>query len=154
MQSVRKLYNYYAYVVRHSNENFTKVFGVLVLMGAETDFIELRNAVDKRKYFRAETRAYILGGCRGVLYHVVQKSRRNRSGIHTQINENFRHGARMNEIRLAGGALLSLVHFLGIAVCGKEKLFVAFRIIIGNFIKYGFHKPSPNCIIRNWSNPF
>ncbi len=116
-------------VVCHSHENFSEIFGVLLLVRGKLNFVEFGHAVYKRKYLRAEEFAHVLAGCGSVLYNVVQKSRRNGRRIHTQIYEYLCNGAGMRKIRLARGAFLPLVHLLRIAVSRTQQFPVAFGIV-------------------------
>ena len=80
------------------------------------NLVELCYPLHKIVNFRAELALYIVGGSRSILYYVVQKSRRYRGRIESQIDQDFRNRARVRKIGLAGSALLVFVHFFGVAV--------------------------------------
>ena len=139
MKPVGKLDYYYAHVVSHSDENFTEVFRVLLLVGSIADFVELGNAVYESKNFVAEFFAYVVRGGVGILDYVVQEGRGYGRGVHTEVYKYFRNCAGMRKIRLARGTLLPVMHKLGIAVRGEQNASVLFGIFV-KFFKYRTHK--------------
>lgn len=111
VQSVCQLYDDDSIVFCHGKKHFSEVLRLLLLDVFELKFVKLRNSLDEIKHFVAEIFLYVIIGCGSVLDDVVQKRGHYGGFVEAQIDENFRHGARVNYIRFSGFSELPVVHF-------------------------------------------
>ena len=106
MKAVRKFYDDYSNVFRHSDHHFSDVFRLSFLFGNKFDLAEFGNAVDHCRNVIAEFFSDLFESNRGILNHVVKKRRTYSIGIHTELNNSKRRSDRMDDIRFSGGAFL------------------------------------------------
>lgn len=144
VQAVGELDDDDADVLRHRHENFAEVLRFLLLARLKDDLIQFGDARNEQKHLVAEVAADVLLGDGSILDDVVQKGSRDRRAVQSQLDEDLRHGARVDEVRLARGALLPAVRLLGVAVGADEKLSVLARVIVVDHLQNGIHRFSFN----------
>ena len=113
VQAVGELDEDDADVVDHGEHHFAEVFGLRFFAGGEIDFADLGDAFDDVGDLLAEFLADFDGGDRGVFDRIVEEAGGDGDGIHFHVGEDVADFERMDEVGLAGGAVLSGVVFLG-----------------------------------------
>ena len=143
MQPVSQLDDDDADILRHRHENLPEIFRFFLLLRLEYDLVEFGHSADKFQYFVAELPPDIFFSDGRVLDDVMQKRRRNRRGVQPQLHEDFRHGAGMNEIGLAGSALLIGMRFFRVVIRFQEQCPILIGIQLVNFFPCSVHRLSP-----------
>ena len=117
-------------ILCHGHQHFPQVLCLLLLPGGIGDLGQLGHPVDKQGHLFAKGLLDLLNRAIGVLHHIVEKSGHNGLGIHTQAHQDGRHRQGVDDVGLAGAALLVLVLLLrqavGLLNLGPVVLFAAF----------------------------
>ena len=129
VQTVGKLDNDDADILRHGDKNFAEIFRFRLFFRLEHDFIEFGYARNKLKHLVAEFAAHVLFVRLGILDDVVQQRRRNRIGVESELDQNFRYRTRVNKVRFARRAPLVTVRILGKIVCVQQHITAFVRVI-------------------------
>ena len=96
-------------VVDHRQQHLAEVLDLALLAGRERDGADLGDALDDVRDVVAERVADALDGGEGVLDHVVQEAGGDADDVELHVGEDVGDFERMDEVRLAGMADLSLV---------------------------------------------
>ncbi len=99
-------------VVDHGEEHLADVLGLRVFAVGELDLVELGDAVDDVRDLLAEAFVDLVGGDVGVFDGVVKQAGGDRGGVHLELGEHLGYFEGMDDVGLAGGALLTLVLLL------------------------------------------
>jgi len=167
VQAVRQFDDDDADIVRHRDQHFTNVFGLLFLAGGIRNSSQFGQPVHKGSNFAAEFLFNLLKRNVGILHHIMQQGSHDRFRIHSQLRHNGCDRERMNDIRLAGLTELSGMFFLCQLIChfnafhiertvaGFQSflqngalfrnllLLLGFRLLL-NFVCHGVGLPFPN----------
>ena len=141
VHAVRKLNDDDADVLRHRHQHFSEVFRLLLLARGERDLAELCDALGQVCNFLAEQLRDLVVRVRGILDDVVEQAGNDRRRIHAEFDQLARHGDRMDDVRLAGLALLLLVRFERKFVAlldQREIIFLAARRCELHEVRIGF----------------
>ena len=138
MEAIGQLDHQHAQVARHRHQHLAEVLGLPLLARGEGQLADLGHAVDQLGDLLAELAAEILLGGLGVLEDVVQQAGRHRGDVHLEADEQVGDLERVGEVRLAGGAVLTLVRGLREAVGALQHLQVGTRLILRNFLDQRF----------------
>ena len=133
VQAVGQLDDHDADVLRHCKQNLHDVFSLLLLLGKGRHLGQLCDAVHEHGNVMAEALLHILSGRGGVLDNIVQQRRAERIRIHSELQQDIRNGYRMNDIRLAGRADLSLMALRGVFICRNQLADVVLPVICQDF---------------------
>jgi hypothetical protein len=109
VQSVSEFDEHDTNVRDHGQDHFSDVFRLLLFSGEVADMRDLCEAVNKMCDLVAEITPYRIEINQRVLHDVVQKSRCDAGVVEPHISEYLGNLKRMNEVRLAGRALLPAV---------------------------------------------
>ena len=107
VQAVGELDDDHAHVGDHGEQHLADVLGLVVFAVGELDLVELGDAFDDVRDLLAEALGDLGGGDVGVFDGVVQQAGGDGGGVHLQFGEDLRDFERMDDVGLAGGALLS-----------------------------------------------
>ncbi len=122
----------HAQVARHRDQHLAEVLGLPLLARGEGELAELGDAVDEVGDLLAELALELLLGGQRVLDDVVEEPGRHRGDVHLEVDEEVGDLERMGEVRLAGGALLTLVRGLREAVGALQHPEVGARLVLRN----------------------
>ena len=143
VQPVGKFDDDHADVLRHRDEDLAEVFGLLLFLRFEDDLVELCDARNERQNAFAELAADVLLGDGRILDDVMQQRARNGIGVQSEIDQDLRNGARMNEIGLPRGALLVAVRIAREVIGMQQHVPVGTRIIFVDLHEDRFHITPP-----------
>ena len=102
-----------AHVGDHGEEHFADVLGLVVFAVGEFDFVELGDTFDDVGDLVAETLFDLFGGDVGVFDGVVEEAGSDGGGVHLELGEDQADFEGMDDVGLAGGALLAFVLLQG-----------------------------------------
>jgi hypothetical protein len=134
VEAVGELDHEHAEVARHRHQHLPKVLGLTFFTRREGELTDLRDAVDELRDLATELALEIGLGRRGVLQDVVEQPRRHRGNVHLEVDEEVGDFERMAEVRLAGGALLSLMRGGGELVSARQHVEVSARLVLRNLL--------------------
>ncbi len=113
MEPVGDLYQDHAHVVRQGEQHLAEILRLLGGVGIE-DARHLRQAVHHRSDLRTEDALHVLHRVLRVLHHVVKQRRHHRLDPQADfVDDDLRHGDRMQHVGLARTASHPLVRLLG-----------------------------------------
>ena len=127
VQPVGKLNQDDANVVDHSQHHFAQILSLLFLSRSKVNLADLGDSLNDMRDLLAEFLADVNNRDRRIFDRVVQQSGRDRHRIHLHFREDLRNSERMDQVRLARGAKLPGMIFLGIFVGFAHQ----FQIIAG-----------------------
>ena len=96
-------------VLGHRQQHLADVLGLLLLVAVGAELGQLGDAVDELGDLGAEPLLDVGQAVLGVLGDVVEERRLDRHGIEPELGQDLGRGDGMGDVRLAGGAALSLV---------------------------------------------
>ena len=109
VQPVRQLDDDHTDILRHRQQHLADILRLLFLLGGKRHLAELCHAIHKVGDGLAEFRGDILKGFVRILHHIMQERGDYRFLIHPHLREDTRHADRVDDIGLAGIAVLPLV---------------------------------------------
>ena len=109
VQPVGELDDYYANVGHHRQQHLADVLRLVLFAVGELDLVELGDAFDDVRDLVAKALGYFWACDIRVLHCIMQQPRGNRGGIHLHLGQHLRDFQRMNDVRLARGALLAVM---------------------------------------------
>ena len=109
VQAVGELDQDDADVIDHGQQHLAKILGLPLFARRELDGAELGDPLDDVRDVGAEELLDALDGCLRVLDDVVEQSGGDRHDVELHVGEEIGHLERVDEVRLAGMADLSLV---------------------------------------------
>ncbi len=127
VQPVGELDEHHAHVRGHREEHLAQVLDVAV-HPAVLDLAELGDATDHRGDICPERRLNVLEGPLGVFGDVVQQGGRDDRLFQAHFGERIGRGERVDDVRLATGAFLAAVGFLGEDVGTAHEVHVRLRV--------------------------
>ena len=130
VEAVGELDDDHADVGDHGEEHLADVFGLVVFAVGELDFVELGNAIDDVGDLLAEALGDLRGGDIGIFDGVVEEAGGDGGGVHLEFGEDLRDLKGMDDVRLAGGALLAFVLFLRKGPGGTDKGLVVVGAVV------------------------
>src|SRR5262245_3379468 len=132
VETIGELDHEHAQVARHRHQHLPEILGLALLARREGELADLRDAVDELGDLAAELALEIgLGGGR-VLQDVVEEAGRHGSDVHLEIDEEGGDLERVAEVRLTGGALLTLMRGGGELVGARQDVEISARLIFRN----------------------
>src|SRR3984893_17284534 len=111
-----------SYVVHHGKQHLAYVFGLLLFARNITDLRYLGEPINEMRDFFSEVLADGIEVHQRVFHDIVKKSGSNRHLVELHIRENVRHFQRVNQVRLAGRTLLSLMLTGREEICATEQI--------------------------------
>ena len=125
VQAVRQFDDNDTDVLGHGQKHLAVILDLPLFFGNIFNFAQLGHAVYQHGNLRAEHFLQLLKGSIRILYHIVEKSCRQRFFIHFHLGQDISYLCRVNDIRLAGTPLLICMHLRGkfIRLLHKSKLF-------------------------------
>ena len=114
-------------------QHLADVLGLLHLLGLVADLRDLGQPLDEVRDLLAEQLAYLLGRGQRVLDHVVQQARRHGDFVEPHVGEDVGDFERVDEVRLSGGARLTLVRAGREEVRAPQHVKVGLRVVAGHF---------------------
>ena len=116
VQPVGELDQDHAHVARHRQQHLAERLRLRLLAGREAQLVELGQAVDEIGGRRAEALDQLRLADAAILHCVVHQRRHDRLGIELPLGAQARDRDRMGDVRLAAGAELAEMGFVGEAV--------------------------------------
>ena len=113
VEAVRELDQDHADVLGHRDDHFAEVFRLLLFGSLESDLGKFRDAVDEFGDVGSEFLFDLRERRVRVFDGVVEEAGDDAGNIEPELSETLGDGRRMNHVRLAAGALLTLVRFFG-----------------------------------------
>src|SRR5215472_2540837 len=137
----------------HGEQHLANVFSLMVLAVRELDFVELRDAVDDVRDLLPEPAGYFLGGDVRVFDSVMQQTGGDGSCVHLEVGEDLRDLKRMDDVRLAGCAALTLVLLLAEDPCCTDKIEIVVRPVCADSGEYALESSVEGIIecLNGWS---
>ena len=108
-------------IARHRQEHLAIVLNLAVLLRDIFNFAQLRNTVNQICYDSAKLLLNIVELIIRIFDYVMQKGSCQRFFVHLQADKNTHHANRVNDIRLAGLALLLSVRLCRQLICLADK---------------------------------
>jgi hypothetical protein len=127
VQPVRELDDQHPEVGRHRHQHLAQRLGLLLLLARDLQPVELGHPVDEHRALVAEVPRELGDRHLGVLHGVVEERRADRGRVHAELREDLGDPDRMDDVRLAGLALLARVRRLGDLVRPQDRLDVDLR---------------------------
>ena len=126
VQAVAHLDDEHARVGGHGHDHLADCF--CFRGGTEGDLVELRYTVDQPGHLGTEVTGKVLQRIVSIFHRVVEQSRRDSRGVHTNFSRNGRHRQRVRNIGLAGLTENAFVQALCRGVGIVEQLRVRLRM--------------------------
>jgi hypothetical protein len=134
VEAVGELDHEHAQVARHRHQHLAEVLGLALLAGGEGQLADLGDPVDEVGDLLAELVLELLLGGLGVLEDVVEQAGGDGGDVHLEADEEVGDLQGVREIRLAGGAVLTLVRDLGEAVGALQERQVSAWLVFRNLL--------------------
>ena len=109
VQAVRQLDDDNPDILGHGQQHFTDIFRLLLRPAGIRDIGELGDTVHQLRYIGAELLFDVLQRDGGILHHIVQKRADDGIGIHAESHQNNGDRNGVRDVRIAGGAYLTLM---------------------------------------------
>ena len=116
-------------VLGHGEEHLAQGLGLLLVLGAELDAVQLCHAVDQARNVRAEVLLDVVVGGLGVLDAVVQERGDDGGLVHLHVGQDLGHLERVDDIGLPGLARLRAVHLERVVEGRVDGLAVHLRLV-------------------------
>ena len=129
VQTVGKLHQQHADVVRHREHQLAEILRLFRAFGKQLQFGKLCHAIDETRNLLAEILFHVLIGYVSVLDRVVQQPSDDGGHVELQLGQDARHFQRMGEIGIARGAELLAVRRHRVNVGAVQNRLVGIRIV-------------------------
>ena len=129
VQPVGELDDDDADVLGHGEEHLAQGLGLLLVLGAELDAVQLCHAVDQARNVRAGVLLDVVVGGLGVLDAVVQERGDDGGLVHLHVGQDLGHLERVDDIGLPGLARLRAVHLERVVEGRVDGLAVHLRLV-------------------------
>ena len=130
MQAVGQLDDDDADVLRHRDKDLAEILRLLLFARLKDDLVQLGDARNEAQDLLPELAADVVLRDGRVLDDVVQECRRDGGAVQPKLHQDLGDGAGMDEVRLAGGALLPAVRLFGVVVCAHQHLPLGAHIVV------------------------
>src|SRR5439155_5435770 len=119
---------------RDRHQPLADVLGVPILPRGEGQLADLADAVNQVGDLLAELALQLVLGGAGVLEDVVEEAGGDGRDVHLEVDEEVGDREGVAQVRLAGGALLTLVRGLREAVSARQYIKISAWLILGNLL--------------------
>ncbi len=109
MQSIGELDDHDADIIRHRQDHFAEILGLLLLGTLERDLPDFRHPIDKMHHILAELPFQLAGRRHRIFQRIVQQAGDDRRHIGFQRGQHTGHGNRMFDIGLSGTSRLAFM---------------------------------------------
>ncbi len=124
VQAVGQFDEHHADVIHHGQHHLAHVFRLRLLARGKVNLADLGDALDDVGHLLAEFLLELLGGDGGVFHRVVQQAGGDGGGVQLHLRQEDGDLKGMDEVGLAGGALLAGVVLQGELVGATDNLYV------------------------------
>ena len=158
MQTVRQLHDDNADILCHRQQHLADVLCLTLFLGGIVELGQLGNAVYHQGNIIAKQLFDFPDGCFGILHHIVQKSRADGLGIHTQLHQNLSNRQRMGDVWLSGLSHLAIMRLFRIVVRLRNFIKIVRSVAFAQYLQQIFkhiHKiiHQPLAAAKSWTLP-
>ena len=124
MQPIGQLDQHHAHVGDHGQQHLAHILGLTVLAIGKLDFVDFGDALDDVSHLVAEAGFNLFAGGGRVFYRIVQQARGDGCRVHLHLRQHLGDFKGMNDVRLAGGAHLSLMMLRAEFPCLADQAYI------------------------------